>query len=458
MGDENPIRTLRDYSKPSHVGYQNTIELLGRNNVVPLRPNTTRRTIKNVKEYWALLEDLALYDNKSWNDPWDFPKPVKIIYLPHDIPSTSDRHLIELENQYCMKNPEQAFVDYASSRTDEAGVRSMPSQYVPSNQTNPMMIGQKKKGKKRKETTPSSPPDLTILFITDKVRKLNSFLESSGLVPRSSDIKFVCTKEDDEDVMFIEIIKKYYDSREHKLEEDENAMTRGLGVEYFFIFPTRSKLVYHKYLMSGLITSMFIRSPIIVGGRSSNLKIPCNIGHVHVKKAYIDLNSPLNIMTEMMYNWIMRRKLDPREDPNRGVSNFTRRIKGMHIFVGNFTYVLHYMIVEDIISIIDPRLSQVVLGKHFVEISNMTYDLSLGVVRFTNMIDEITYNMPHKIEQYNSLSYLEKEYTKSIYFRNVEDKRRGVDYAMSKILRFYKECLELGPEYFTTLEDEGGVT
>ncbi|GJW06508.1 hypothetical protein Tco_1568931 [Tanacetum coccineum] len=27
MGDENPIRTLGDYSKPSHEGYKNTIEL-----------------------------------------------------------------------------------------------------------------------------------------------------------------------------------------------------------------------------------------------------------------------------------------------------------------------------------------------------------------------------------------------------------------------------------------------
>ncbi|GKF55079.1 hypothetical protein Tco_0165419, partial [Tanacetum coccineum] len=27
MGDENPIRTLGDYSKPSHEGYRITIEL-----------------------------------------------------------------------------------------------------------------------------------------------------------------------------------------------------------------------------------------------------------------------------------------------------------------------------------------------------------------------------------------------------------------------------------------------
>ncbi|GJR59620.1 hypothetical protein Tco_1501782 [Tanacetum coccineum] len=202
MGDANPIRTLENYSKPSHEGYRNTIELPVGNNVVPLRSDTirlvqngcsfyglrsedpnqylkdflklvdsldldveirermrltiklrndilmfqqhqgeslseawtrfknllqkvphhginiwfqvqifydpfnpvTRRTIdqsaggklrdKNAKESWALLEDLALYDNKSWNDPRDFAKPVKAISLPQDVLSTSDRLLI----------------------------------------------------------------------------------------------------------------------------------------------------------------------------------------------------------------------------------------------------------------------------------------------------------------------------------------------------------------------------
>ncbi|GJS38548.1 zinc finger, CCHC-type containing protein [Tanacetum coccineum] len=42
MGDENPIRTLGDYSRPSHEGYRNTIELLDGNNVVPLRSDTIR--------------------------------------------------------------------------------------------------------------------------------------------------------------------------------------------------------------------------------------------------------------------------------------------------------------------------------------------------------------------------------------------------------------------------------
>ncbi|GJY49999.1 MAK10-like protein [Tanacetum coccineum] len=228
MGDANPIHTLGDYSKPSHEGYRNTIELLVGNNMVPLRSDTIRfvqngfhglrsedpnqhlkdflklmdlldldasnwlerlptgsittwedlttrflaqffpprRTVKlcndifmfqqhqeeslseawtrfkellqkvshhgidlwlqvqifydhvtpatsrpidqstggklrdrNAEESWALLEDLALYDNESWNDPRDLAKPVKANSLPQDVPSTSDRHLIELKNQ-----------------------------------------------------------------------------------------------------------------------------------------------------------------------------------------------------------------------------------------------------------------------------------------------------------------------------------------------------------------------
>ncbi|GKC89801.1 hypothetical protein Tco_1150450 [Tanacetum coccineum] len=122
MGDENPICTLGDYSKPSHEGYWNTIELPVGNNMVPLRSDIIRlvqngcsfhglrsedpnqhlkdflnlQTIdqsasgklhdRNAKESWVLLEDLALYDNESWNNPRDFTKPVKAVALPQDVP------------------------------------------------------------------------------------------------------------------------------------------------------------------------------------------------------------------------------------------------------------------------------------------------------------------------------------------------------------------------------------
>nr|GEZ41273.1 MAK10-like protein [Tanacetum cinerariifolium]GEZ42341.1 MAK10-like protein [Tanacetum cinerariifolium] len=158
MGDENRIRTLGYYFKPSHEGYKNTIELPEGNNVVHLRSDTIRLILdRNAKESWELLEDLSLYDNESWNNPGVFGKRVKAISLPQDVPSTSDRRLIKLKNQvqhlieahlalmqptqvnkitysceicsgphdtqHCMENPNQAFVDYASLRNNKTGSR-----------------------------------------------------------------------------------------------------------------------------------------------------------------------------------------------------------------------------------------------------------------------------------------------------------------------------------------------
>nr|GEX06837.1 MAK10-like protein [Tanacetum cinerariifolium] len=210
---------------------------------------------------------------------------------------------------------------------------------------------EEKDNAKNIHVNPSTPPAPSVSFITEKVLKLNSFFESLGLVPQSSNTELVCTKGDEGDVTSIVIVQKNDDSRKKELEAREQE------VEYFNMLPTRSEPTYHKYLMCGPIPLKFLRIPIITEGCPLNLKIPCNIRHVHVDKSYIDLNSPLNIMPRVMYNWIMRRKLDPRENSDRGVSNFTRRIKGMHVFVGYFTFVTDFVIVEDISSIINPGLS-----------------------------------------------------------------------------------------------------
>ncbi|GJT51463.1 MAK10-like protein [Tanacetum coccineum] len=122
MGDEKPIRTLGDYSKPSHEGYRNTIELPVWNNVNP-------------GHYWRTSPSMT-------TKVGDFAKPVKAISLPQDVPSTSDRRLIELENQVQRlmeahlaptQPTQQAFVVYASSRTNEVGGKRFTPNQGPRN-------------------------------------------------------------------------------------------------------------------------------------------------------------------------------------------------------------------------------------------------------------------------------------------------------------------------------------
>ncbi|GJV05242.1 hypothetical protein Tco_1338811 [Tanacetum coccineum] len=54
---DNPIGTLGDYSKPSHEGYRNTIELYVGNNVVPLRSDTIRLVQNGCSFYGLRSED-----------------------------------------------------------------------------------------------------------------------------------------------------------------------------------------------------------------------------------------------------------------------------------------------------------------------------------------------------------------------------------------------------------------
>ncbi|GKA06286.1 hypothetical protein Tco_0685510 [Tanacetum coccineum] len=69
MGDENPIRTLGDYSKPSHEGYRNTIELPIGNNMNGIDYAAGGRLRKlRPNEAWSVIERLAQYKDKGWND------------------------------------------------------------------------------------------------------------------------------------------------------------------------------------------------------------------------------------------------------------------------------------------------------------------------------------------------------------------------------------------------------
>ncbi|GJX30727.1 hypothetical protein Tco_0240582 [Tanacetum coccineum] len=78
MGDANPIRTLGDYSRPSHEGYRNTIELPVGNNVVRLQSDPSdweerTRGLFNfpflpISSYWSFLIRLPEDPHHSWED------------------------------------------------------------------------------------------------------------------------------------------------------------------------------------------------------------------------------------------------------------------------------------------------------------------------------------------------------------------------------------------------------
>nr|GEV92068.1 hypothetical protein [Tanacetum cinerariifolium] len=172
MKNENPIRTLGDYSKPSQEGYRNTIELTDGNNVVPLRSDTIREMthlrliqffLRNQASNWLerlpagsllnsfhqegllnskitslpsnnIMANLSLkhrlvlrtYSKKSLIMVSIFGSKSKSFMTmsipPQGEPSTNRSEICSgsHDNQYCMDNPEQAFVEYVSLATANA--------------------------------------------------------------------------------------------------------------------------------------------------------------------------------------------------------------------------------------------------------------------------------------------------------------------------------------------------
>nr|GEV89226.1 hypothetical protein [Tanacetum cinerariifolium] len=127
MGDENPICTLGDYSRPS----QKAIE-------TPLSsPMGTMWCIydptpfgKNAKEYWEIIENLALYNHKGWNGPRDFAKPVKEISLPPNTSKKPDRRILKLEDQI-------KFLPKGSQTAPRTSPTHVPQAYVKSISSDP---------------------------------------------------------------------------------------------------------------------------------------------------------------------------------------------------------------------------------------------------------------------------------------------------------------------------------
>jgi len=154
-------------------------------------------------------------------------------------------------------------------------------------------------------------------------------------------------------------------------------------------------------------------------------------------------------MSSTVYNDIVKTRLEPRRDPKYpgGVCNFVGRVKGLRVFVGNFTFVTDFMIVEDLANVIDCRLSNVVFGKPFVEESKLEYDEVEGTIRFASNTDSITYRMPNRMKEFRFISRFDSDNVGAFEDIDEKDKKKGMDYVWEKRSLYYKDCLALGPRY-----------
>ncbi|GJZ10701.1 hypothetical protein Tco_0545460 [Tanacetum coccineum] len=211
-------------------------------------------------------------------------------------------------------------------------------------------------------------------------------------------------------------------------------------------FPTEEELVYHKELLGEPQPPFSTLEPKIRKGDPWSLKIPCVIDTVYTGHAYIDLQSPVNIVSRAYYNKIREKPFQARRNPYQPYKfcNFVGRAKNMHIFIGCYVYVVNFMILEDLGSIIDSGLSEVVLGQPFAHTSKLTYDESLGLIRFAQRDDEVMFRMPQMTKELDRVSPLEKDKCEAFFMDSLKVRKMGFKHVLEKRKGYYKACMNLG--------------
>ncbi|GJT49778.1 hypothetical protein Tco_0975935 [Tanacetum coccineum] len=157
--------------------------------------------------------------------------------------------------------------------------------------------------------------------------------------------------------------------------------------------------------------------------------------------SYFDPFLPMNIITHKAYNTIMVEGLKSKG------RNLVAIVRDVYLFVGSFTYVTDFVVLEDIEEFIISDIIEVVMAKPFRNVTQIEYDCVKGLVSFTRILDNYTFQMPRTIPMFKNGGYASWSKIPPIHVLSKMDLMNGFKYPHEKNKLMYKNCLNLGSEY-----------
>ncbi|GJS87688.1 hypothetical protein Tco_0770324 [Tanacetum coccineum] len=179
------------------------------------------------------------------------------------------------------------------------------------------------------------------------------------------------------------------------------------------------------------------RERIINSFDRDDLAFQCRIGFRKFT-AYLDPFLPMNIISRKAYNTIMVEGL-----VGMG-KNLVAIVKDVYVFVGSFTYITDFVVLEDIGEFITSDMTEVLMGIPFRKITKLKYDVAKGLVSFTKIFNTYTYRMPRIIPRLKNFNWSK---VPQLLELGQNDLMSGLTHPHEKNKFMYKNCLNLGPEY-----------
>ncbi|GJY60536.1 hypothetical protein Tco_0461193, partial [Tanacetum coccineum] len=182
------------------------------------------------------------------------------------------------------------------------------------------------------------------------------------------------------------------------------------------------------------------RKKIINNIDEDDLAFPCMIG-LRKFVAYFDPFLPMKIITCKAYNTKM---VEGLESTGR---NLVAIVKVVYIFVGSLTYVIDFVVLKDIGEFIVSNMAEVVMGKPFRNVTQIEYDCVKGLVSFTRILDNYTFQMPRTIPRFKNWGYASWSRIPPIHVLSKMALMNGFKNFHEKNKLMYENCLNRGPEY-----------
>ncbi|GJX90072.1 hypothetical protein Tco_0343398 [Tanacetum coccineum] len=129
-----------------------------------------------------------------------------------------------------------------------------------------------------------------------------------------------------------------------------------------------------------------------------DLAFECMIGFRKFT-AYLGPFLPMNIILRKAYNTIMINGLEGTG------KNLVAVVKDVYMFVGSFTYITDFVVLEDVGEFIMSNMAKVLMGRPFRNITKLKYDIAKGLVSFTRIFETYAYRMPRTVPRLKNFNW-----------------------------------------------------
>ncbi|GJS47230.1 putative reverse transcriptase domain-containing protein [Tanacetum coccineum] len=179
-----------------------------------------------------------------------------------------------------------------------------------------------------------------------------------------------------------------------------------------------------------------------------NLKFSCMIGFEFTHANFFQLLY-VNMMSKKFHNSIMKDKMVYKGN------NVIGALMNVPIFVGTFSVVTDFAVLENMDAYRDEGMGDVIFGEPFLREVGIKARRFEGMITIYNGNESVTYQMVrshprfkhHTNEQCNKIPPLLKV--------SDEDKNNGISHPYQKLKGFYKGVLNLGPDYIREMRRRG---